>query len=616
MRNRVGALSANRSPLGHRARIWFSLTAAVVSVLLSGRTIASEADCLRLEPNETHQFQVAASAAASDQVVWMVDGVAGGAPEIGTITGQGLYTAPANMDKSVDVLVTAALKGDAALLVTRGVCNAVYTRPGRTLHVAPGGSDLNAGTAASPWSTIQHAVDQAQPGDTILVHGGVYNETVMITRSGSAEGGFITLMEAPGEAAVIDGAGLVRQPYGTRGLITLSGVSYFRVKDFELRNYKSESEFIVVGVLVQGSGERIEIRDNVIHEIEANNPPLRGNANALGIAVYGEETSPIRNVIIDGNELFHLKTGRSEALTVGGNVEGWQITNNLVRDSDFIGIDAIGFYIDGTERDRARQGWIDGNTVHNLSSADNRALTFQAAAVGIYVDGGRDITIERNTVEANDGGIWLLSERLGKNTSNVVVRNNLVRFNRDAGILVGGYDERQSGGAEDVTIINNTLLENNGRDVQGIHSGEFQIGHNAHGIRFLNNILYAGEKGYVITKFSPANSSSISMEHNLYFTSAGGEHTRWFWIDRNFYNDGRPGGDFEAFRSASGDVGSAVEDPDFRDLAMQDLRPGSNSPAIDSGSDLGPAATGLWDHAMGIRVMGSAIDRGAFEMAD
>jgi len=592
-----------------------SVPAAALIALLPFEAVGAS-DCLSLKPNEEHQFHLAIPDGAETKPVWMVEGVPGGAPEIGTITDEGLYTAPANMDEALEVQIMAALEGEAAPLKTVSVCNDIYIRPGRTLHVSAAGADSNPGSAESPWRSIQYAIDRAEPGDTILVHGGVYNEIVLITRSGSSEDGFITLMEAPGEHAVIDGEGLVRGPYGMRGLITLADVSYVRIKDFEIRNYKSDSEFIPIGILVEGSGERIELRNNTIHGIEANNLPSRGNADALGIAVYGRNPTPIRNVIIDGNELFGLKTGTSESLTVGGNVEGWQITNNAVHDNNFIGIDATGYYVDGAEHDRARQGWIAGNTVYNLSSEKNQALTFAAAAVGIYVDGGRNITVERNTVDANDGGIWLLSEHPGKSTSDVIVRNNLVRFNRDAGILVGGYDDRQSGGAERCIITNNTLFENNLRDVSGIHAGEFQIGHHTTDIRFRNNILYAGPKGYVVTKFSPLASGSVELGYNLYFSAFGGENVRWFWVDRNFYNRDESDGDFLAFRSASGEVGGLVEDPAFVSPAGQDLRLQRNSPAIDSGGDAAVVDIGLWDKSMNARVSGTAIDRGAFEMTD
>ena len=68
----------------------------------------------------------------------------------------------------------------------------------RRLHVAPEGAEFR---------TIQSAVDAARPGDTILVAGGVYRETVKFPRGGEpgrpitvqAETGRIALVRPPGE---------------------------------------------------------------------------------------------------------------------------------------------------------------------------------------------------------------------------------------------------------------------------------------------------------------------------------------------------------------------------------------------------------------------------------
>ncbi|MGJ7525259.1 choice-of-anchor Q domain-containing protein [Variovorax sp. GB1P17] len=578
-----------------------------------------------LAANGTQQFQATVSGATDTGVVWMVDGVVGGAPSMGTISTQGLYTAPANAEGAVSATVTAAARADGTALANAAVSVQQFSRNGRVFHVAPNGVDSRAnnnyGSAASPWRTIQYAMNQVQAGDTVLVHAGVYNETVKVTRSGSAAAGYITLMAAPSETAVIDGTSLVQQPYGMQGLVTLDNVSYVRLKGFEIRNYRSASEFIVMGVLVMGSGERIEVRNNLIHHIEATNLPANGNANALGLAVYGLSAAPMRRVIVDGNALYNLKTGLGESLTVDGNVDGWQVSNNIVHDNNFIGIDATGYYntsAQDPEKDRPRNGWIADNTVYNLSTAGNQALTQPAAAIGIYVDGGMDITVERNKVDSTDGGIWLLSEKPGKRTSRVTVRSNLVRFNANAGILVGGYGEQDSGGANDCTIVNNTLYLNNVNKVDGINAAEFQVGHHAENIVFGNNILYAGDKGYAIVKFSPANSSSVTIGYNIYYTTSGGGYTRWFWIDSNYYNDNVSGPSFQQFKAASGDYNdsSVVADPQFENLPLLDFRLKAGSPAVDSGfyaASLGAAAVGPKDFVKNPRRRGSTIDRGAFE---
>ncbi|MHC4530937.1 MAG: DUF1565 domain-containing protein [Planctomycetota bacterium] len=74
---------------------------------------------------------------------------------------------------------------------------------GNTYYVSTSGSDSNDGSESSPWLTIQHAVDSVGPGETIYVRGGVYNELVNFTNSGSAAGGYIRLQNYEGETAVI-----------------------------------------------------------------------------------------------------------------------------------------------------------------------------------------------------------------------------------------------------------------------------------------------------------------------------------------------------------------------------------------------------------------------------
>ena len=71
------------------------------------------------------------------------------------------------------------------------------------LHVAPSGNDANSGTETEPLATIQAGVNKLQPGDTLLIHGGVYRETVTFPpaarrRSRSRSG-------RPGEKVVITG---------------------------------------------------------------------------------------------------------------------------------------------------------------------------------------------------------------------------------------------------------------------------------------------------------------------------------------------------------------------------------------------------------------------------
>jgi len=86
---------------------------------------------------------------------------------------------------------------------------AVIAANAAEFHVAITGSDAGTGTVASPWRTIQHAADLAQPGDVITVHAGVYRERVNPPRGGISDTQRITYQAAPGETVEITGSELV-----------------------------------------------------------------------------------------------------------------------------------------------------------------------------------------------------------------------------------------------------------------------------------------------------------------------------------------------------------------------------------------------------------------------
>jgi hypothetical protein len=89
------------------------------------------------------------------------------------------------------------LRGNWAFLVL-----AAFAVQADELHVAPGGSDENPGTASAPLATIQAAVNRLEPGDTCLVHAGVYRETVVFPRSGTSPWQPITV-QAYGDGKVV-----------------------------------------------------------------------------------------------------------------------------------------------------------------------------------------------------------------------------------------------------------------------------------------------------------------------------------------------------------------------------------------------------------------------------
>ena len=154
--------------------------------------------------------------------------VAGG-PPIGA--GEGIAGAGANgVARPASVAVQAGGAGDA----------------GRTWHVSPGGRNGADGGPDAPVRTIQYAVDRARPGDTILLHPGLYDDPVRFARGG-VEGRPITLRATEKWKAVLDGA----RRHAV--LIELESAPFVVIQDVEIRWFR------VSGIHLRGSPDvRVE----------------------------------------------------------------------------------------------------------------------------------------------------------------------------------------------------------------------------------------------------------------------------------------------------------------------------------------------------------------------
>ena len=473
--------------------------------------------------------------------------------------------------------------------------------PPGTYYVSVTGNDTNPGTLAAPWRHIQYAMDRVGAGSTVNVLTGVYNEFVTFKNSGSS-GNYLVLQNYPGNAPVIDGAGLPIN--GEVGLVTIANKKYVKLIGFEIRNLKAggASSAFPQGISVRGNGAFIEIRNNKVHDIE--NSCRRCGAH--GIAVYGRDPSAsIHDLIIDGNEVYNGKFGWSESMVLNGNVEFFTVSNNIVHDNDNIGIDFIGFEGENPDPvlDRARDGTVVGNLVYNINSYGNPAYGTERSAGGIYVDGGTRIVIERNIVHHSNLGVELASEHSGKNTSFITLRNNFFYNNTQTGIAMGGYDTKR-GSTENCVIVNNTLYNN---FTQGDWGAELYIQFDTRNNLIKNNIIFANNSRRFIESWSAVMTANV-VDRNLYFAAGGGSNGTWIWKNVTYTT-------FPAYQTGSGNdaTGFVGIDPLLVNPTAGDLHLNSGSPAINAGENLSSTQIGTVDIDGNSRIINGTVDLGADE---
>jgi cysteine-rich repeat protein len=440
---------------------------------------------------------------------------------------------------------------------------------GATYVVAPSAGDF---------TQIQVALDVAVAGDTVQVRTGTYFEKLTFPRSGNAVDGHITLTAYPGEQPIVDGTGVSGE-----NMMLLESRSWIRIVGFEIRNALGVSDGS--GIRLVGAGSHVEIRDNAIHDV-------RGTS-AMGITVYGTEATPISDLVIDGNTVRDCEPAPSEAITLNGNVDGFAVTNNVVRDVNNIGIDFIGGETDiqPDPAKVARNGVCRGNRVERARSSYGGGF-----AGGIYVDGGRDIVIENNVVTESDLGLEVGAENSGIETRNVVVRNNVLHANDKAGLVFGGF-AASVGRVRDCAFTNNTLV---GNDTLGAGFGELWIQYAEDNV-VRNNVFVATTQRRLLT--SDAGNTGNTLDYNLWWTADG--------LSGTFVWNGDEHGSFAAYAAATGaDAHSLFADP----LLTGGFHLGPSSPAMNAGDPSFVAAPGEVDLDGAPRVSGPRVDIGADEV--
>ncbi|GLZ79964.1 hypothetical protein Afil01_47710 [Actinorhabdospora filicis] len=295
-------------------------------------------------------------------------------------------------------------------------------------------------------ATIQEAVDEAGPGDLVLVSPGVYRESVTLTgervvlRGLDREGVVVDGEFKRANGIVVTGGGSVVENLTVRGFLG-NGVLFTGVTDAALQ------------AAAGGTGyDPLDTREF---------PPVRGfrasRVTAYNNALYGIYAFDAREGIIEDS----YASGHADSGIYVGQCDPCDtlVHRNLVEHN------AVGIEVTNASRNL----WILGNRVTEnrvgltVSSNDFEALAPQRSAViaGNTISGNNDA---RSPAQADGGfGVGL---GIGGGSDNTVTRN-LVRDNAAAGIVVADAEGYHATG-NDVT---GNAVGGNGADVVSAIAG-------------------------------------------------------------------------------------------------------------------------------------------------
>ncbi|WP_188455493.1 right-handed parallel beta-helix repeat-containing protein [Virgibacillus oceani] len=430
------------------------------------------------------------------------------------------------------------------------------------IYVATNGNDQNNGTKEKPFRTLKKAASEAIAGSTIFIRKGTYNEKLVIKHSGTKSKP-IAFKAYEDEEVILSGENQ-KDVEGDTSMVMLNNKNYITIDGITIQDLTTDlTDETVMGIFVTGSSSQITLKNNHVQHIET----YADDGNGHGIAIYG--TGPMKDITIQNNTVENLKLGSSEALVLNGNIDGFKVENNLVRRNDNIGIDLIGYEGVATNEkaDYVRNGTVSNNTVYEISSYGNPAYGEDYSAGGIYIDGGKNITVEENTIYKCDIGIEATSEHAGKYADNISIINNIVHSNYYTGISIGGYDEDR-GGTINSTISHNIMYRN---DTKGLYGGQLLLQHDIKNNLIERNILTAGPSRVFIANEFTTNQGN-KLQRNVFHKEKGKDGI-WIWKNEEYIS-------FPTFKTASkSDEKTSYLDPGYKNADEFNFELENDSPA-------------------------------------
>jgi nitrous oxidase accessory protein len=297
-----------------------------------------------------------------------------------------------------------------------------------------------------PGEPLQDAIEQASPGDSLILQAGIHAGPVVIDRP-------LSLLGKSG--GIIDGQGVGRVVTVAAPDVTLRGLT--------IRNSGDSLATEDSGVFVTPEGDRALVEENLLE------------GNLIGVYLKGPDDARVRNNKIIGSKNPHVNDR-------GNGVQLWNTPGSIVEGND------ISFGRDGIFVTTSRNNVFSGNVLRDLRFAVHYMYT-------------NDSTVRDNDSRGNHVGYALMY------SSGLNIQNNVSDQDRDRGLFLNyANDSVISGnrvvGAEKCFFIYNANMNQisdnyfSSCDI-GIHFTAGSEGNDVHGNAFVENrtqVKYVGTR--------------------------------------------------------------------------------------------------------------------------
>jgi|WetSurMetagenome_2_1015567.scaffolds.fasta_scaffold137832_1 hypothetical protein len=352
-------------------------------------------------------------------------------------------------------------------------------------YIATSGSDSYPGTLVQPWKTIRKATGIVQPGDTVYIRGGTYQESNIFYTDATSTAN-ITIAGYPGETAIISGnnyqipslnsGNALLQVYGDwyiiRNLtITGSGDQGLTIHGLHdtIDNVYSHHNW-GWGILMTGDYDLTQNSRIWSNSMVNENDVLSfGWSGGITCARYPDYCT-IRTSTSWENWGEGISTFESLHTTIEGNTSYNNNTNVYISDTKYAVVKGNFFYC------------TPGNPL-DLLATQNAVLVYEELGVPIPLGAGgtrypsSDNTFLNNIISGCDNNLFATQNQ---------AQNNLYAFN---------------------TFVNSDTNR------PGYNANvEFVVG-NASGQRFVNNLVYQSDNIAILQVDTPG---IISFSHNLW----------------------------------------------------------------------------------------------------